>query len=210
MSVDVEIEERVNAVEVDVDVLSLPVCRHGEGAAVGTHFVAVLIGHPIFWRRTHHAAFPVAHSHTVLEDDTLVGIERFAILKRAVFLNANHVPVHRHLHLVPSRGVEIHLEEILGTLLWVLGPMETPLAVERLPKRTVFGQHLAGFFHIVEREEPGVRLLLVVGYRVGALPLPSCGSRHVAVEIAAQWRNTGPNGQGECPQKKHQAFFAHR
>ena len=128
----------------------------------------------------------------MLEDDTLIGIERFAILERAVFLNANHVPVHRHLHLVPGRGVEIHLEEILGTLLWVLGPMETPLAVERLPKRTV------------------VRLLLVVGYRVGALPLPSCGSRHVAVEIAAQWRNTGPNGQGECPQKKHHAFFAHR
>ena len=102
LAVHVKIEERIHAVEVDVHFLVLPSGGYAEGAAVRSHLVAVVVAQPVLGRGAHHAAFPIAHLHAVLEDDTLVGVERCAVFLRTVFTDAGHVPVHGYVHEVPS------------------------------------------------------------------------------------------------------------
>ena len=79
-AVHIEIEEGVGAVEINEHFLPAPVGRYGECAAIGTHLVAVFIGHPVCRRFAHHAAFPVAHTHLMLENNALVGIDWHAVL----------------------------------------------------------------------------------------------------------------------------------
>ena len=87
--------------------------------------------------------------------------------------------------------------------------MELPLAVERLPQRTVFRQQLARALNVLKREKPRMGLLLVVGHGVGALPLHARGRGHLAVEVAAQPRfgraglRRHPCGEGQTAQNEH-------
>ena len=135
LAVDVEIEERVYTVEVDVYLLALPIGRHVKRAAVRADLVTVLVCHPVLVGCAHHATLPVAHLYAVLEDDTLVGIQRHSILECAVVLGTSHVPVHRNLHTVPSRCVKIGTIEVFRTFVGILCPVEQPLSVESLPER---------------------------------------------------------------------------
>ena len=100
-AVDIEIEERIDAIEIEVDFALFPVFRHGESATITAHFVAMLIGGPVFARLTHHAALPVAHGYAVLEDDALVAVDGRSIFQRTILLHTNDVPVHRHIDLLP-------------------------------------------------------------------------------------------------------------
>ena len=139
LAVDVEVEEGVDAVELQVHLLALPAGGHGEVTAIGAHFVAVLVALPVLARLAHHAAFPVAHLHLVLKDDALVAVEGQTVLIATVALQACHVPAHGHLHLVPSPHVVVGAVEVFGPMVGVGSPMKEPLAVERLPERTIFG-----------------------------------------------------------------------
>ena len=190
-SVDIEIEKGVHAIEVDVHFLSFPVGGNAEGAAVGAYFVAVFVGEPVLGRGAHHAAFPVADGHLMLEDDFLVHIDGTAILELAILLHTGQVPVHRYFHLVPRRSVEVGAVEVLGTLVGVGSPVKLPLSVERLPQRAVFGQHLTGFVYAFKREEPCVWLLLVVGQRVGTLPFPPGRFGHLSIVKASEGLDLG-------------------
>ena len=138
-AVDVEIEERVHAVEVEVDHAPFPVCGHGERAAVRANFVSVVVGQPVFARLAHHAALPVAHCHVVVEDDALVRVDGQAVFQAAVLADAGDVPAHRHFHLVPAGGAERCFIEIFRALVGSAHPVEIPCAVERLEIRARFG-----------------------------------------------------------------------
>ena len=102
LSVDPEVEERVDTIEIEVYLLVLPIGRHGELAAIRTHFVSVLEGGPVLTRFAHYATFPVIYSHRVLEYHRLVAVYRHAILQRSVFLYALYVPASWHRQVIPS------------------------------------------------------------------------------------------------------------
>ena len=180
-AVDIEVEERIDAVEVEIHLTSVPFGGHGEGATIGTHFVAVLEGGPVFARFAHHAAFPVTDSYLVLENHPLVGVDRCAVFLRTVLLNADHVPVHGHLHLVPARNVVVGLVEISGALTGVAHPVEAPFAVEAFPIGGRFGQDVEGLLFVGKREEPRVRALFVERGHRRIFPLFAGRCRHVAV-----------------------------
>ena len=185
-SVDVKIEERVYPIEVEIYFTTLPILRKSESATIRTHFVAVLIGEPIFAGFTHHTLFPVAHSHLVLENHTLVTINRHTILLCAVFLNTHDVPVHRHLHLVPTAHIVVGFVEVYGTLFGISHPVETPFSVQTLIKRRGFGQHLKGFLLIGKREKPSVRTLFVECHLSWILPFSAERSFHLKV-VGESW-----------------------
>ena len=125
-----EVEERRDAVKVDVDLAFLPRFGQRERAAVGSHLVAVPVSDPVRGRGAHHAAAPVVHGHLVGEDHRLVGVDRHAVAEAAVLLDARHVPLHRHRHVVPCRHVVFGFVELRGALFGVAGPVELPHAVE--------------------------------------------------------------------------------
>ena len=210
LAVDVEVEERVDAVEVDVDLAAVPAFGHGEGAAVGAHFVAVLVGGPVLGWCAHDALLPVVYGNLMFEDDALVGIDGHTILERSVLLDAGDVPVHGHLHLVPAAGVELGFVEVLRTLVGVGRPVELPFAVEGLPVFAVFGQDLAGALHTFEGEEPGMRLFLVVGQRVDTLPFPAAGGSHVAIIVALKRGHVGHQWSSEAAQQKCNGCLTHK
>ena len=164
----------------------MPIGWYGEGTTVRAYLVAVAVGHPVGWRSAHNAASPVVHLNLMLEDDTLVGVERISVFEDALVVHTRRVPVHRHLYTVPGRSVKVGSEEVLRSFVGMLGPVKLPLAVETLPQRRVLGQHTSRLVCIGKREEPGVWLLLVVGNRVGTLPLPARRLRHLSVEEAAK------------------------
>ena len=208
-AVDVEIEEGINAVEVDADLFAVPFGGHGERAAIGADLVAVRESEPILRRSAHHAPFPIALANLVLEDDALVGVERFTILEGAVFSCSRHVPTHGYGDVVPGRGVKVSAVEVFRALVGVGSPVELPLSVERAPKAAVFGQHFSSLLGVSEGEEPSVRLLFVVGDRVGALPFPTRRSSHVAVEEAAELTDLCPSGGKEHSRKQRRDCFSH-
>ena len=154
--------------------------------------VAVGVALPVLGRSAHHATFPVAYLYRVLEYYALVRVKRLTVFERAVLLASGQVPVHGHLYVVPFRGVEVGFVKVLRALIGVRGPVELPFAIERLPERAVFGQHLACLVDVGKREEPRVWLLLVVGHRVRALPFPSGGGGHLSVEVASERRYLCP------------------
>ena len=200
MPVDPEVEERRNAVEVDVHLASLPTGGDGKRTAVGTHLVAVLVGHPVLGRRAHHAPLPVAHGHLVLEDDRLVGIDGHSVLQAAVLLDAGHVPLHRNGHVVPAGHIELRLVEIGRTLIGIAHPMELPVTVQRLIITAVLGQDAPRTFHIGKGEEPRPRLLLVQRQLFGRLPLLARRCLGLAVGETLQCRGLGksaPRSQQE-------------
>ena len=186
MAVDIEVEERVNTVEVNVHFLTVPISWNGKGATIRTYFVAVLISHPVLLRRAHHTTFPIAHLYLVLEDDTLIRVKRFAILKCAVALCTCHVPWHGHLYLIPTWSIEVCAIKVLDAFVRVLGPVELPLAIKTLPKRAILGQHLASLVNIGKWEEPSMRLLLIISYRIRTLPLPASRVRHLSIVKTSQ------------------------
>ena len=185
-SVDVKIEERVYPIEVEIYFTTLPILRKSESATIRTHFVAVFIGEPIFAGFTHHTLFPVAHSHLVLENHTLVTINRHTILLCAVFLNTHDVPVHRHLHLVPTAHIVVGFVEVYGTFFGISHPVETPFSVQTLIKRRGFGQHLKGFLLIGKGKKPSVRTLFVECHLSWILPFSAERSFHLKV-VGESW-----------------------
>ena len=174
MSVNPKVEERRNTVEVDVHLASFPTGRDGERTTVGTYLVAMLVGHPVGRRRTHHAPLPVAHGHLVLEDDRLVGINGHSVLQTAILLDTHHIPLHRHGHIVPSRYIKFGFIKIGRTLLGVTHPMELPVTIQRLIITAVLGQNAPCTFHVGKRKEPRPRLFLVQRQLLGSFPLLAC------------------------------------
>ena len=187
-AVDIKVEEGIDAVEIEVHLAAGPRFGHSEGATIGAYLIAKLVGGPIFVGFAHHASLPVADGHVVLEDDSLVGVDRHAIFLRAVLLNADHIPVHGHLHLVPSGNVVVGFVEICGTFGGIGHPVEAPFAVEAFPVGRRFGQNVERLFLVGEGEEPSVGALLVQCGLCGIFPLFAGGSRHVAVVTKAGHR----------------------
>ena len=148
LPVNPEVEEGVNAIELDEDFLPLPRFRNVERAAVGTHFVAELVGCPEFRRLPHDAFPPVVFLHLVVEDDGLVDVDGHAVSSfPLLFLlvpfspfDAHDVPAGGNRDLVPLGAVEVRLEEVGGTLIGVLCEVEFPCPVKRHLPTAEFGQ----------------------------------------------------------------------
>ena len=138
-AVDIKVEEGIDTVEIEIHLAACPRFGHSEGATIGAYLIAKLVGGPIFVGFAHHASLPVTDGHVVLEDDSLVRIDRHAIFLRAVLLNADHIPVHGHLHLVPSGNIVVGFVEICGTFGGIGHPVEAPFAVEAFPVGRRFG-----------------------------------------------------------------------
>ena len=187
-AVDIKVEEGIDTVEIEVHLAAGPRFGHSEGATIGAYLIAKLVGGPIFVGFAHHAPLPVTNGHVVLEDDPLVGVDRHAIFLRAVLLNADHIPVHGHLHLVPSGNVVVGFVEICGTFGGIGHPVEAPFAVEAFPVGRRFGQNVERLFLVGEGEEPSVGALLVERGLCGIFPLFAGGSRHVAIVTKAGHR----------------------
>ena len=83
MTIDPQIEERIDTVEVDIHHTTLPVGRHSEGAAIGPHLVGVFVDRPLrVTGLSHHAPLPVVHSHLMLEDDLLIHVDGHAVAEK--------------------------------------------------------------------------------------------------------------------------------
>ena len=172
MAVDPEVEEGVNAVEVDVDDTAIPIGWHGECASVGAYFVGVLVDGPLrITGLAHNASAPVVHSNLMFEDDLLIDVDGHAIFERAILLYALYVPAARHLDIVPRSDVVGRGFKTLGPLLGRAAPMEFPRAIEALPVGSSFGQYATGGLLSREMESPGTGLLFVERECFGRLPL---------------------------------------
>ena len=177
VTVDPQVEEGIHPIEIDVHRAPGPPGRHGEGAAVRTHFVGVLVDGPLrIAGLAHDAAAPVVHGHLVLEDHFLVDIDGHAVFQRTVLLDSLYIPAAWHFDVIPGRHIVGRSFEALGTLLGLLGPVELPGAVEALPIGTTFGHHLPCSLLRGEMESPRARLFLIQRQLPGRLPLLPCGS----------------------------------
>jgi len=143
-AINPEVEERIHAIEVDINLAVLPCIGNRECTAIRAHLVTVLVGCMVRSWFTHHTTFPIANGNRVFEDNGLVDIDGCAVFLRAIFLQTIDIPVHRHLHVVPRRDIEFGLVKIGRTLLGVLHPIELPSAIKREIVGTILGQHLAG------------------------------------------------------------------
>ena len=180
VSVDPEVEEGIHTVEVQQHVATLPGCGQGEGAAVGTHLVGVLVGGvACVLGRTHHTLLPVAHLHLVVEHHGLVDIDGHAVLHLAVFAQSLYIPASGHLDVVPGRHVVGGLIELGRPVVGTCHPVELPGAVQRLVVTAPLAEHALGSLFVLEVEEVGRGLQLVEGEALGRLPLTSvrgCGT----------------------------------
>ena len=140
-AVDPEIEEGVDAVEVDVDTPALRRLGNGEAPAVLPHLIAVFVRRPVFGRHTHHALLPVAHLHLMIERCALVDVHRDAVLAGAVAAYAGHIPRRGNPYPVLHAGHAAVLLEALEPPVGRGGPMEHPFAVEILVIAAVLREH---------------------------------------------------------------------
>ena len=183
LTVDPQVEEAIYAVEVDVYVASLPLLGQGERAAVGTHFVAVLVGGvALVLGLAHHSLLPVAHLHLVVEDDGLVDVDGHTPFHGAVLAQSLHVPAAGHLYVVPCCHIVRGFEEVAWTLLGSGHPVELPRTVEGLVVGASLGQNLLGLVGGGEGEHVGARLLLVERQALGGLPFGAVGRGDLLVE----------------------------
>ena len=140
LAVNPEVEERIHAVEIDIDIPEGPLRRHLERAAVRAHFVRIFIHRPLWVARlAHYPTLPIIYSHLMLEDDFLVDVDGHAVLQRPILLYSLNIPTTGHGDIVPRRDIISRSLETFGTFLWCLAPMEFPRAVQTLPVGTAFG-----------------------------------------------------------------------
>ena len=162
---------------------ALPLLGQGERAAVGTHFVAVLVGGvALVLGLAHHSLLPVAHLHLVVEDDGLVDVDGHTPFHGAVLAQSLHVPAAGHLYVVPCCHIVRGFEEVAWTLLGSGHPVELPRAVEGLVVGASLGQNLLGLVGGGEGEHVGARLLLVERQALGGLPFGAVGRGDLLVE----------------------------
>ena len=167
----------------EVYVTSFPFLGNGEGAAVGAHFIAVLVGgEPMVLGLAHHALLPVIHFHFMIEDDRLVDIYGHTPFHGAILLQSLHVPAAGNLYVVPCRDVICGQEEVCGTLFGIAHPMELPSPIQALVVGASFGKYFFRFLHRGEGEGVGTWLLLVEGKPGGVLPFLSVRRRLLPIE----------------------------
>ena len=176
LTVNPKIEERIHTVETDEYFPAVPILRNLKISAEGTNLITVLISSPVSGRSTHHSSAPVVYLHAMLEDNRLIDINRSSILQASVFLNTIDIPARRYRDYVPRSHIIIRLIEICRTGIGVGCPMKLPVAIERLPELTVFGQYFASTFQVLKRKEISMRLLLIECQVFGRFPLRSCRS----------------------------------
>ena len=170
LSVNPKIEERIHSVEFHVEFLTFPCLRNGERTTIRAYLVAIFIGCPIVGRFAHHAFAPIVFLHLVEENHGLVDVDGRSVFLTSVFLQADNVPIGRNDDVVPSRTIEICLIEVFWSFVGILGEMEFPCSVERLPSRTIFRQYLTCFFFRSKGSEIRTWLQFVVSQEHGRLP----------------------------------------
>ena len=198
-SVHPKVEKRIDTVELDENLLFFPLFRHGERAAIRTHFVAIFVSRPVRRRRAHHTLAPVIDLALVIENHGLVHIDGNAVfafptaflLVPRTFLQPHDVPVRRHGNVVPRRAVEVLFVEIERSLVGRLGEMELPRSVEADAPRTVLGQHFPRLIRRGKRHKPRPRLHFVVAQSFGRLPFRAVGGLGAAVFKAVEPRLDG-------------------
>ena len=167
VAVNPEIEEGVDAVEVDEHVAAAPFDGDVESSTIRAHFVAELVGRPVGGRRAHDTSAPVVDGHLVLEDYLLVGVYGHAVAHGAVLLESLHVPVARNGDVVPSAVVERGLPEGRVALRRFGSPAELPRAVETAEVGASVGQHAQCLLLRGVGEQPCARLFLVQRQALG-------------------------------------------
>ena len=81
LTIDPEVEERIDPIEVELHPSAAPVCRDREVPPIRAHLVSILIGGPVGRGSAHHSALPVAGRDRVLEDVGLIAVDRRAVLQ---------------------------------------------------------------------------------------------------------------------------------
>ena len=81
LTIDPEVEKRIDPIEVELHPSTAPVCRDCEVPPIRAHLVSILIGGPVGRGRAHHTALPVAGCDRVLEDVRLIAVDRRAVLQ---------------------------------------------------------------------------------------------------------------------------------
>ena len=197
-SVDPEVEERVDPIEVEEDCLVAPLGGELEGAAVGADLIAVTIGRPFLGRSTHNPLAPVIRAHLVVEDDGLIDVDRRTILLLPVALEAVDIPVHRYGDLIPRGGIVVGAIEVHRALFWRAHPVEAPRPVEALVERAILREYALSTILRGEREEVSVGLLLAKSIVGWTLPLLARRGSRVIIAIAGEESLTSHwAGQGE-------------
>ena len=219
LAVHPHVEERIDAVEVQKDLASLPVGGNVELAQVGPDFVAVEIRRARLVRGlAHDALLPVADGDLVLEDHRLIDVHRQTVFVVAVALlgNADDVPVRRHRNLVPARRVEAFLEKVLRAFLRRAAPVEFPRAVERAPVARIFRKNLFRGLRVGERRERRARHFFVqreIAHAVHvARGIPFVPGRRGGVPIAEAFklRHGAEAGKRDSGQNKCENVFFHK
>ena len=156
--------------------------------AIGADLVAVLVGHPILRRRTHHAQAPVVRLAFGPPRDADVDIQGHAIVLASVLSDTDDVPVGRDGNHIPGRIVEIRLVEICRAMIRIRRPMELPVPVQALPESAVLRQDLPGGLEVSKGKEPRVRSLLIQGKTLRRLPFIPGRRRLTAIAETRQHR----------------------
>ena len=117
LAIDPDIEGTHHTLEAQERLPQTPLGGQREATAVLPHGVALDVGRVFLFRRTHHTG------RVNLEDITCRGVDGGSV--------AIHLPVGRHLEVIPLAVVEVGMVKLLHTLLGTSRPAEFPLAVER-------------------------------------------------------------------------------
>ena len=112
LTVDPEIEERIDSIETDKNFASVPILRYLEITTERTDFIPVLVSRPVCWRSTHHTSAPVIDRHFMLEDYRLVHIDRNSIFQATVFLDSINIPTGRNRDIIPAGYIKLRLIEV--------------------------------------------------------------------------------------------------